>query len=689
MSRHSTRVTALAATAALAVGGILIAPGAAFSAEDDDVRLFTLDGDDSAAAGDLDVIGSDAHGLIVLGDASTEALLADRGVTPVAVAPYAATIGGDTAAVFRAARSAVAATNYPVPERLSGTEYETYFGGYRTVDAYTEFAHDIVEAYPEVAELVDFGDSWLKTQDRGGNDLLAVRLTADVADQPAPTDGQEGRPRFVLVAQAHAREVITSELAWRYATELLDGYGSDPQVTALLDSTEVWINFQNNPDGAELVETALATSPVNANGDATPPNTSKAWQRKNVNDTLFAPTSDSWSSQQPGVDLNRNWGFHWAEASTSSNPNAGTYTGVAPHSEPEIQALSGLLTDLFGSFTAENTQAAPDTRTGTYVNLHSYSDYVIYPYAYSATDAVPNLEPIKANAFRQSYANGFATGKAGEILYNNSGNDIDWIYSQLGVPAYTYEIGTSRTGGFFPSYTRVDEFWNKVAPGIRYAAEAAYQPYTASLGGVIDHVAADRAENGDITITGVASDDRYGAEPRSAERRPAVTDIVAVEAALAADRASIGETAPLTLDGTGHTVGFAGSIPLTADNADDRSVFVRAKNGSGQWGPWRAAVAPAQLPVTVEVTPRTLAGKGYVSIAVTNDADVPVDVVVTTAFGGKSFAKVAPGNTAAVSVNTRLVQVPAHSIDVSVSGVVNGRAVTETDSTWHPAYSTR
>ncbi|WP_395244238.1 M14 family metallopeptidase [Agromyces sp. MMS24-K17] len=589
MSRRSTRAAALAVTAAVALGGLIVAPGAAYSAEDDDVRLITLDAADAAAVADLDVVESGEHGLVVLGDASTEDLLADRGVTPLAVEPYAEAIGGEAAAAPRAARSALAATAYPVPERLAGHEYETYFGGYRTVDAYAAFAEDIAGAYPDIAQLVDFGDSWLKTQGRGGSDLLAVRLTADVADQPAPTDGQEGRPRFVLVAQAHAREVITSELAWRYATELLDGYGTDPQVTALLDSTEVWINFQNNPDGIELVEQALATSPVNASGDATPPSSSKAWQRKNANDSLFSPTSGNWSSQQAGVDLNRNWGFHWGEASTSSNPTSATYKGTAPHSEPEIAALSGLLTDLFGSFPAENAQAAPADRAGTYVNLHSYADYVIYPYAYSAPALVPNLEPIKANAFRQSYASGFATGKAGEILYDNSGNDIDWIYSQLGVPAYTYEIGTARTGGFFPAYSRVAAFWNSVAPGIRFAAEAAYEPYTAGLGGVVDEVAAARTAGGAIAVSGIASDDRYGAEPSSAARRPAVTDIVAVEAALAAGRESIGQTVPLALDGSGSTVGFSGSIPVTTANADQRAVFVRAKNGSGQWGPWQAA----------------------------------------------------------------------------------------------------
>lgn len=627
MPRPSLRSVAVAVASTVALGGLAFSPVAAQSAEDDDVRLFTIAAADAAAASDLDVVDRADGELVVLGDAATEALLAERGVEPLRAEAYADAIaaGGPTATPF----AARAAAGYPLPERLADHEYETYYGGYRTVDAYTTFAEDITTAYPEIAQLVDFGDSWLKTQNRGGHDLLAVRITADVAEQPAYDDGQEGRPRFVLVAQAHAREVITSELAWRYATELLDGYGTDPQITSLLDSTEVWINFQNNPDGVEIVEEALATAPVNVNGDAAPPSSSKAWQRKNLNDTLFAPTSGNWSSQQPGIDLNRNWGFHWGEASSSTNPNSATYRGTEPGSEPEVAALSGLLADLFGEYPAENDDPAPDDRAGTYVNLHSYSNYVIYPYAYSASANVPNLEPIKANAFRQSYASGFATGKAGEILYDNSGNDIDWIYSQLGVPAYTYEIGTAQTGGFFPAYTRVESFWNSVAPGIRFAAEASYEPYTAGLGGLVEDLAVERAADGSVLVSGTAGDDRYGNDPSSQSRRPAVTDIVAVEAALAIDRTSIdeGETVPLELDGAGVTVGFSGTLPVTRDNAEADAVFVRAQNGSGEWGPWQAAAAePVPAPVY------TGASSFELTAGDEQEIELPVDSTVAPTF---------------------------------------------------------
>ncbi|MGO3886389.1 MAG: M14 family zinc carboxypeptidase, partial [Mycetocola sp.] len=506
MAPTPRRVGAAFAVAALGIGTLALSPGIATADALDESYLYTVDAADADAVADLDVISSDRNELVILGDARTDEELEELGVEPLTTELYADSIG--SAAQNRlSAAAADDPAGYPLPERIADNRYETFFGGYRTVDAQEQFARDVAAAYPELVQLVDYGDSWLKTQNRGGRDLLALRITGDVADQPDYTDGQDGRPRFALIAQSHPREIITSELAWRYTTQLLNGYGTDAQSTALLNDTEVWVVLQHNPDGAELVETALSDPAVRltAAGDGNPVNTSAAWQRKNVNDTDYVRTSTNWNSSHAGIDLNRNWANGWGGASTSSTPSAATYKGTAPHSEPEVAALSGLLTDLFGEYRVGETTAAPDDRSGTYVNLHSYSNYVIYPYAYNSTANVPNLEPLRASGFRQSAANNFATGKAGEILYDNAGNDIDWIYGELGVPAFTYEIGTAGTGGFFPSYTRVESFWSTVEPGISYAAEAAYEPYTAALGGVVSEVGAERTASGDITVTGVAT----------------------------------------------------------------------------------------------------------------------------------------------------------------------------------------
>jgi carboxypeptidase T len=43
------------------------------------------------------------------------------------------------------------------------------------------------------------------------------------------------KPRFFLMGAIHAREYATAELAIRFAEQLVEGYGTDPEATWLLD----------------------------------------------------------------------------------------------------------------------------------------------------------------------------------------------------------------------------------------------------------------------------------------------------------------------------------------------------------------------------------------------------------------------------------------------------------------------
>ncbi|KAA9083756.1 glycosyl hydrolase 53 family protein [Microbacterium radiodurans] len=72
--------------------------------------------------------------------------------------------------------------------------------------------------------------------------------------------------------------------------------------------------------------------------------------------------------------------------------------------------------------------------------------------------------------------------------------------------------------------------------------------------------------------------------------------------------------------------------------------------------------------VGIDITPRTLGGRVYLSVAVTNTFDVPVRVVVTTPYGSKTYAEVAPGATVSASANSRSASIPAGEVTVEVTG---------------------
>ena len=77
-----------------------------------------------------------------------------------------------------------------------------------------------------------------------------------------------------------------------------------------------------------------------------------------------------------GTDLNRNWGYHWNDGGSSSNPCSDSYMGQSAFSEIENQNVRDFLT------------AHKDT-IKYYVNLHSYSQLVLLPWGFTENPPMP------------------------------------------------------------------------------------------------------------------------------------------------------------------------------------------------------------------------------------------------------------------------------------------------------------
>jgi hypothetical protein len=89
----------------------------------------------------------------------------------------------------------------------------------------------------------------------------------------------------------------------------------------------------------------------------------------------------------------------------------------------------------------------------------------------------------------------------------------------------------------------------------------------------------------------------------------------------------------------------------------------------------RAEPEPS-LPVTASAAGRCIAGKAVVTIQATNGADVPVTLSISTPYGAKNVASVAPGKTTSAAFTTRLVQLGADSGLVTATAAVAGEQVT-------------
>lgn len=66
------------------------------------------------------------------------------------------------------------------------------------------------------------------------------------------------------------------------------------------------------------------------------------------NMTLFRFPWNWGNTECVGVDVDRNWDYHWGEMDSSSDPCADNYAGPHSFSEPETRAVSEFLTERKG-----------------------------------------------------------------------------------------------------------------------------------------------------------------------------------------------------------------------------------------------------------------------------------------------------------------------------------------------------
>ncbi len=496
--------------------------------------------------------------LLVVGDAATRSALEAQG--------------------FRVELDhAIDASARLLPDQQIGTN--TYYGGYRTVAEHYAHLDAVAAAYPTLAQVIDYGDSWRKLNGiANGHDLKAICITANVASNCAlsPTGA---KPRFFLMSAIHARELSTAETSYRFIDYLTENYAADPEVRTLLDHTEVWVVPVANPDGRQIVESG-GNSPY--------------LQRKNANTSAGSCANPPTASNQYGVDLNRNANFKWGGVGTSTAPCDQTYRGVSAASEPEQYFLQNLIQSLFADQRGPlDTDAAPLSTTGTFVSLHSYSNLVLLPWGWTSTQPAPNDAGLRALAFRMSYFNNYQTGTGPEILYSTSGTTDDWTYGVLGIASFTYEIGpaSGSCSGFTPAYSCQDgTFWPLNRQALLYAAKTARQPYALSLGPSAVNVAVSAAtvpQNGSFTLSATLDDNQSGNASGSVNR-PAAQAIAAAEYYIDTPPWAGGVAVPMNAsDGAFNATSEAVTASVSAAplSIGQHTVYVRGRDSLGNWGP--------------------------------------------------------------------------------------------------------
>ncbi|KAG4072022.1 hypothetical protein HA402_010959 [Bradysia odoriphaga] len=267
-----------------------------------------------------------------------------------------------------------------------GFHEKQFFDAIRPLKEIQSFVSKLVREHANVAKLKSIGKTY------EGNDIEMVVIS----------DSSEAKPKLIFIeAGLHAREWIAPATALYFLENIVENFHNFSEI---LRDVEINIVPVANPDGYKHTFT-----------------TDRLW-RKN--------RQPNKGSTCIGVDLNRNFGFHWGETGTSADPCSESYGGD--------RAFSGLESTYIARYLIANMK-----RLVSFVDLHSYGKDIFYPYGntYLNKDYMHTTAQRIESAISKIRGTKYEIGTAADLIYESSGGVDDYAAGVLGVPlTFTIEL---------------------------------------------------------------------------------------------------------------------------------------------------------------------------------------------------------------------------------------------------------
>lgn len=229
-----------------------------------------------------------------------------------------------------------------------------------------------------------------------------------ISDNP---NTNETEPKILYTAIHHAREPMALMETIFFMWYVLENYGTNDEVTYLVNNTQMYFVPCINPDGYVYNETTNSTG-------------GGMWRKnRRLN-----------SGGSYGVDLNRNYSYGWGTTGTSTSQSNDTYCGTAAFSEPETQAMRWLVqnNDFEMAF-----------------NAHTYAEDILFPIGTTTAEFAPHHNYFQDYTNHMVQFNGYTAMKS-SALYPASGDSDDYMYKvDIGVGqkdtifVHTPEVGTA------------------------------------------------------------------------------------------------------------------------------------------------------------------------------------------------------------------------------------------------------